>query len=336
MVLEERTSEQARADALDVLARRILSLPQTASGAAVPAQISLLMTEDTFTALRTHHTRSTGSAGTARTENAAGDSSNRHRDGATADGTDAAGTAGPLRLPDGTPVPPVTLEDGTPVPFSTVAQALCDCDITRLVINADDIPVNLGRTARLYTGTHRRAVIARDRHCTFPGCDRHARWCEIHHITWWDRDNGPTSLNNAALLCSYHHHQVHQHNLTIDRHTPTATTTGTGTRTGAGTALGGRGGSGQAVTHHGSGTRGDPPHTTDLHAPPPAIPNLDTPPGNRQEHLDHPPGRDEHGEQGTLDPAHLHALAAREATGPPGTRYTFRDPTGRTIATPSG
>ena len=182
-VIEERTSEQARADALDVIARRILSLPETASGAAVPPQISLLMTDATFSALRT-----------------------------------AAAEGRPPAAVDGAPVPAVTLEDGTPVPTSEVVKTLCDCDITRIVVDAADQPVNLGRTARLYTGAHRRAIIARDRQCAFTGCDRHARWSEIHHIRWWDRDNGETSLENGVLLCSFHHHQVHQYNLTIQRH----------------------------------------------------------------------------------------------------------------------
>lgn len=197
-MLDERTAEQARADALDVISRRILALPATASGAAVPPQISLLMTEDTFAALRTHAAR--------RRAAVPGDDSAINDP--PADQTSAL---------DG--VPAVTLEDGTPLPTSEVAKVLCDCEITRIVMDAADQPVNLGRSARLYTGAHRRAIIARDRHCAFPGCDRHARWSEIHHIAWWDRDNGDTSINNGVLLCSFHHHQVHQHDLTIHRHT---------------------------------------------------------------------------------------------------------------------
>ncbi|WP_421734789.1 hypothetical protein [Cellulomonas sp.] len=212
MVLEERTAEQARADALDTIAQRILALPATASGAAVPPQISLLMTEATFAALRTHATR--------------------HRSPTPADPaiatTDPAPTVADRSADRSadlasalTGVPAVTLEDGTPIPTSEVAQVLCDCEITRIVMDAADQPVNLGRSVRLYTGAHRRAIIARDRHCTFPGCDRHARWSQIHHITWWDRDNGSTSIDNGVLLCSFHHHQVHQHNLTIQRHPTT-------------------------------------------------------------------------------------------------------------------
>ena len=215
VVLDERTSEQARADALDAVARRILSLPQTASGASVPPQISLLMTEQTLAALRTGARSRAASRGTPVPLPASPPSDTPITWPAHAPAHVPATT-----LPDGTPVPAVTLEDGTPVPTSEVVKALCDCQITRIVVDAAGTPVDLGRSARLYTGTQRRGVIARDRQCTFPGCDRHARWGEVHHIAWWDRDNGRTSLDNAVLLCSYHHHQVHRHDLSIERHPP--------------------------------------------------------------------------------------------------------------------
>lgn len=57
---------------------------------------------------------------------------------------------------------------------------------------------------RLFTEQQRLALIARDRGCTFPGCDVAAGRCEAHHV----RDaalGGPTSVDNGALLCPYHH-----------------------------------------------------------------------------------------------------------------------------------
>ncbi len=115
----------------------------------------------------------------------------------------------------------VLMEDGTPVPRSEAEQAMCDCELTRIVTDAADVPINLGRTQRLYTGAMRRAVIARDHSCRWPGCHHPARWCEIHHIRWWDRHGGDTSLTNGILLCPYHHHEVHRRDLDITRITPT-------------------------------------------------------------------------------------------------------------------
>ncbi|HEY8718305.1 HNH endonuclease signature motif containing protein, partial [Pengzhenrongella sp.] len=77
--------------------------------------------------------------------------------------------------------------------------------------------LDLGRSERLFTGVQRSAVIARDRHCAWPECDQPARWCQIHHIRWWKRDFGSTSVDNGILLCTFHHHEVHRLDLSITR-----------------------------------------------------------------------------------------------------------------------
>jgi Domain of unknown function (DUF222) len=60
--------------------------------------------------------------------------------------------------------------------------------------------------------TIRRAVILRDKHCAWAGgCDRRPAATDVHHVTH-KKDGGPTSVNDCALLCDYHHDVcVHRH-----------------------------------------------------------------------------------------------------------------------------
>ncbi|GEL94718.1 HNH endonuclease [Cellulomonas composti] len=116
--------------------------------------------------------------------------------------------------------PPATTLDGVPLSATELARVLCDCELTRLVVDAEGMPLDVGRTQRLDTAAQRRAVIARDRHCGWNGCDAPAHWCEVHHITWWSR-GGTTDVDGAVLLCSHHHHVVHELDLRVTRLTPT-------------------------------------------------------------------------------------------------------------------
>ena len=190
---DDRSAGQRSADALDALAETVLRLPDTGSGAAVRPHVSFLMTEGTWAAVRA--ARRTGAAGS------------RHAGDKAPDADEGRGAA----------PPPVTLEDGTPVPISEVARALCDCELTRIVLDARSEPIDLGRTQRTYTGVQRRGVIARDGGCAWEGCTMAARWCEVHHLTWWDRDGGRTAVEDGALVCSYHHHEIHRLDLMVRR-----------------------------------------------------------------------------------------------------------------------
>ncbi|MEA2827690.1 MAG: hypothetical protein QOG43_2129 [Actinomycetota bacterium] len=53
------------------------------------------------------------------------------------------------------------------------------------------------------------ALVIRDEHCRFPGCDRRSAWCEGHHVRWVTH-GGATDIDNLVLLCSRHHHRLHQ------------------------------------------------------------------------------------------------------------------------------
>ena len=212
-------------------------------GASSRPHLSLIVPAETFAALREHHlargavhTDATGGLPASPLHAAQGEVAARPADvnqaGArrgAADlgrtgrrGADRAADRGEVVAEQGSlawhPVAAATLEDGTPVAMSELAQALCDCEITRIVVSAEGVPLDLGRTRRTYTGVHRRAVVARDRQCAWNGCQTSARWSQVHHIRWWDRDGGSTSIDNGVLLCDYHHHEVHRQDLTIERH----------------------------------------------------------------------------------------------------------------------
>jgi hypothetical protein len=94
--------------------------------------------------------------------------------------------------------------------------AACDGAITRLVLDADGQPLDLGRTKRLVPPPLRRAVEHRDRHCVFAGCEAPTHWCDVHHQLEWVLDEGETSLENSALLCERHHSKVH-HGFRVER-----------------------------------------------------------------------------------------------------------------------
>ncbi len=63
-----------------------------------------------------------------------------------------------------------------------------------------------GRTRRIATRAQTLALIARDRGCTFPGCDQPPEHCQRHHVIGW-ADGGLTDLNNLTLLCGHHHRE---------------------------------------------------------------------------------------------------------------------------------
>jgi hypothetical protein len=75
----------------------------------------------------------------------------------------------------------------------------------------------LGREHRHVTPTLWKAVTTRDRHCQFPGCRTDATRGNPHHVTYWWH-GGETNLNNLVLICTRHHHTIHEGHWTI---TPT-------------------------------------------------------------------------------------------------------------------
>ncbi|WP_353649740.1 DUF222 domain-containing protein [Nakamurella sp. A5-74] len=105
-----------------------------------------------------------------------------------------------------------TIADGTLLAPDTVRKLACDAGIIPMVLGADGAVLDCGKEQRLFTLAQKRVLWQRDRHCTFPGCDIPAQWCDAHHLVHWI-DGGPTDLDNAALLCPAHHTIVHRDEL---------------------------------------------------------------------------------------------------------------------------
>jgi hypothetical protein len=102
------------------------------------------------------------------------------------------------------------------LPRPTVQRLCCDGAVTALVHDESGNPLDVGRKQRIVSGALRKAVFARDRTCTFPGC-HHTRFLDVHHVTHW-ADGGETNLDNLLVLCTTHHTLVHEGGFAIRRH----------------------------------------------------------------------------------------------------------------------
>ena len=112
---------------------------------------------------------------------------------------------------------------GTELAPEIVRKLACDAEIIPIMLNAPGGSADIGRARRTVPARLRRALIARDRHCVWPGCKAPPSRCDSHHIWHW-MHGGPTNLANLALLCHKHHHQLHTDHLTIE-HNPDGTWT---------------------------------------------------------------------------------------------------------------
>ncbi|SKB07926.1 HNH endonuclease [Aeromicrobium choanae] len=99
-------------------------------------------------------------------------------------------------------------EHGTTVSAGQLRRLACDAGILPAVMGSGSKALDLGREERYHSVPQRRALALRDLGCAFPGCDRPPGWCESHHLVPWSR-GGPTTVDDGVLLCSRHHHEVH-------------------------------------------------------------------------------------------------------------------------------
>jgi hypothetical protein len=121
----------------------------------------------------------------------------------------------------GLPAEPCEVDGAGVISPQAARRIACDAAVTRLTLDGDGSPLDVGRATRTIPPAMRRALEARDRGCVI--CGRPPRWCDAHHIVHW-ADGGPTSLDNLVLLCRYHHRLVHHGQIQLPpQHTPAAT-----------------------------------------------------------------------------------------------------------------
>ena len=95
--------------------------------------------------------------------------------------------------------------DGTLIPTEKALQLANAAEVYFAAVSATGEVLQLGRSRRIATRSQTIALIARDRGCSFPGCDTAPEWTERHHVIPWS-EGGRTDLDNLTLLCRYHHH----------------------------------------------------------------------------------------------------------------------------------
>jgi len=103
--------------------------------------------------------------------------------------------------------PPSTVFGG-PIPAEVARRIACDSKITPIVLGGKGEILDVGRSRYTFPAAIRKALEARDRGCTFPGCDRPPGWTEAHHVLPFSM-GGETKLSSAALACDHHHHLLH-------------------------------------------------------------------------------------------------------------------------------
>src|SRR5699024_2577157 len=78
-------------------------------------------------------------------------------------------------------IDPATFSDGTPIPPALLARLACGSQLSRIVFGPDSTVLDVGRAKRIFPANQVKAVIARDRHCQYPGCHEPPEFAEIHH-----------------------------------------------------------------------------------------------------------------------------------------------------------
>ncbi|MFS2279556.1 DUF222 domain-containing protein [Microbacterium sp. OR21] len=94
-----------------------------------------------------------------------------------------------------------------PISVTAIRRMAASGGVIPCVLDSAGEILDWGREKRLFTRAQKLALVDRDGGCAM--CGLPPNMTEVHHIDWWNRDTGPTDLNNGILLCSTCHHRIH-------------------------------------------------------------------------------------------------------------------------------
>ena len=123
---------------------------------------------------------------------------------------------------------PAELDGYGPITAVVARRIATDPTATSRRILTDDHGHVLHASSKTYrpTADMIRTVIARDQHCTFPGCRRNAQLNDLDHVHAW-RSGDQTTAANLQSLCRRHHRLKHVGTWRVDRDDATGVTSWT-------------------------------------------------------------------------------------------------------------
>jgi hypothetical protein len=100
-------------------------------------------------------------------------------------------------------------------------------DLLEQPYNSKSLILDIGYSDSIPSAVRRAVKLRAKGVCEWPGCQRHAAWCDVHHLVH-KADGGKTSARDCVLLCQYHHDVcIHRNGWRLVLH-PDATTTAHG------------------------------------------------------------------------------------------------------------
>jgi hypothetical protein len=105
--------------------------------------------------------------------------------------------------------------DGHPIDPAEALAALLVGRLRRVVLDGRGVVIDMGRTARLFTGPRHLAVRLQRTTCYWPGCHVLVQHCQADHLLPWTQ-GGPTDQQNGAPACGAHN-RVRNQGFTVGR-----------------------------------------------------------------------------------------------------------------------